>query len=295
MMASLSSGADAPLPRGLAIAWCGAAGYVMGTAALAGILLSERFDPNGALGLLAVGLAPGLLSAAAGWLGTRIERPGLAFVVTVVASLAVSALCAPSTWILLALTGGQTQIDTMIGGDSAVGLLVLVTVIGAFVAAPLGVIFGILFALGVSLVLALRRRPSRGAIDVALAGLGAGALVVGALSADYLVEHYPTAVSWRAVEVPWPLVAVALGFATLGALAMLLGAVRLVARHGLVARARRGRARGWQVVDAGAVPGADAVPRLFPYGDATRVLVRHAAAEAGPFRSADTASAVARV
>ncbi|MEZ4337556.1 MAG: hypothetical protein R3B82_13130 [Sandaracinaceae bacterium] len=294
-MTMLLSGSDAPLPRWLAPAWCGGAGYVMGLSALSTILASEHFDPNGPLGLLAVGLAPGLLSAAGGWVGSRLESPFVGLVVTIMSSLAASVLCAPLTWVLLAVTGGNTQVGSMVGGGSALGVLTLVTIIGAFVAAPLGVFFGVLYGAVVALVQALRRRPARGARDLALFGLGLGATAIGVASAYYLVRVHPGAVTYAPSEIPWIVVGLAVIYASVGAVAALLGGALLILRHGHVALAQRGRRAGWTVVDLESVDDASSLPRLFPFGAARRVLVRQETAEVGPFRSGDTATALARV
>lgn len=294
MTERLLGGDDAPLARGVGVAWCGVAGYLMGTAVLASLLPIERFHPNGPVGLLAVGLAPGLLSATAAWLGARASSAVTTALLTLVGSLVASLFCPPFTWVLLAITGGDTQTDSFLGGGDALGVLVLVTILGAFLAAPLGVLFGMVFSAANAIVCALHERTARGTRDLALVALGLGMCAVSAVSIAFLFDVSedpgdPT------IPFPAPLVGLAALAGGLGALAALVGAVRAIARHALVLRMRRGRLAGWAVVDAREVAGAADAPRLFAFGDADRVLVRRATTADGPFRSGETAIAVARV
>lgn len=298
MTRRLLEGPDRPLPSWLGAAWCGVAGYAMGTPVLATILESERFHPNGALGLLAVGLAPGLLSAAAGWLGARGQRVATVVLLTMVGALVASLFCAPLTWILLAVTGGETQIGAVGTGSSAAGVLVLVTIIGAFLAAPLGILFGMIFTVGTTALRVLADRPARSARDLAAIILGLGTAAIGAASVGYLLEvHAAQGPNWPVgahYEVPWGLVSVSATIAIVGGLAALDGALRAFGRGRAVARARRGELPGWAVVDASTVEEAPTLPRLFAFGEPASVLVRRETSERGPFRSGETATAVAQ-
>ena len=241
-----------------------------------------------------MGLAPGSLSALGALIGSRGDKAGTAFGLTLFGSLVTSLLCAPLTWILFMVEQGAVGSPGFgsTPGD-VLGILFVVSFFGAFIAAPLGLFFGVVFGFGVSTVARLREGASRASLDAALAALGSGWVVVGAAAFTVLLDEQridPFAMALRDDAFLF----LAAGLAALGAGVALVGATRIAARLLVLFRIRRGAVPGWAIVAPGEVEAID-VPRLLPFGGADGVLVRLARAEAGPFRSGDACEAVALV
>jgi len=278
-------GTDAPPLRPLAIAWAALGGWALGSAFY---LLFVRHEPVPLL----FGVPAGLLSAFAMAKATRAREDEVPSVIVGYSVLA-AIFCPAVTF------GAAALITAPCGGGSAphlLGIWIGGSVVGAFFAAPLGTVFGVVYAM-VWRFLDASRRDGGSAREsawirfgIALSSLGAGLLALDLLVPP-VAYHYPFA-----APPPRPDFLALLGWFALtgGALPMLRGLARWQRRRMLLERVRRGRVPGWALVRGETIEDADSLPRLFPGPRARYVLVQRAPNAQGPFRSSETAIPVAR-
>lgn len=292
MESTIFRGGGAP-PRWLGVLWVFGGGYLMGTVALARILGGEFPTRGEPFSILLLGLAPGVLSAAAALLGVQGKRVGSAILLTMVGALVTSLLCAPVTWCLCALV----ESSYAGGPEDWPGVILFVTFFGAFIGAPLGLVFGAVFSVGISLVAALRARAANASLDAALFALGLGWVLVGGGTALFVAtgDIASPLVTSRGFAHDSTLLWLAIALGAVGLGVAITGATGWVSRRWLARRARVGLLAGWAIVDAADVELTEGLPRLFPFGRADGVLLRRAATSRGPFRSCEPSTAVARV
>jgi len=277
-------GTDAPPLRPLAIAWAALGGWALGSAFY---LLFFRHEPIPLL----FGVPAGVLSAIAMAKATR-ARPDEVPSVIVGYSVLAAIFCPAVTFGAAALVTSPWG-----GGPSAshmLGVWIGGSVVGAFFAAPLGTVFGVIYAM-VWRFLDASRGDGGSARDsawirfgIALSSLGAGLLAFDLLVPP-LGHHHLFAVPSR------PDFLALLGWFALigGALPMLRGLVGWHRRRRILERVRRGRVPGWALVRAETIVDADALPRLFPGPRPRYVLVQRAPTAQGPFRSSETTVPIA--
>lgn len=281
-------------PQWVGVAWIAVAGFVMGIFVLSLMLTMEGVRPNGPAGLLACGLPTALLSAAAALGGVHARSPTMQALAVWLLSALASVLCPALTWILLVVTGG----DDGVPQADATAILVFGTLFGAFVAVPIALVFGAVYGVALAVLAWLRGRPAGSTRDVAGVALGALSVLVGVAGivpwANADLEG-GAAVRAAALWVPGVPIALGAAFAIAGAVAALGCGLRLARRARFVGQVARGEVDGWAIVPEDDIDGYAALPRLFAFGRPIDVLVRREAHEAGPFRSGEATTPVARV
>ncbi|MGE0787145.1 MAG: hypothetical protein AB7S26_15850 [Sandaracinaceae bacterium] len=259
----------------LVVGWCGFAGGLIALALYAA--LTRELD---ARVFLAAAVCGGL-SAVSVDLGRRNapEQPALG-------ALSYSVLAAMTCPVLTGLVVLPFEARSTTAGE-ALGVLVVLALVGQAVAIPLGFGLGLIYAGAVRVGVALEDRATQGSVDVLVALLSVATVGVGATVAlTYASGHHARDEAMTSLGV---------GVVAIGVLGATFGVARLAVRRALVRRAAEGELTGWAVRDADELDVPDELPRLFPIGTASRVLVTTDAHAAGPFRTRDAEVPVAWV
>jgi hypothetical protein len=266
-----------PAPRPLyALLWTlllGATGFVMGFAALQRITVGMDLQAGD---VLRASLAPALLCGAVASGASLFRSPRRVALAAFLFSLPAAIACTPLTLLFARLEDSFFH--------HYVQLLLAATVLGAIVALPLGVLFGLVHAALLGTLEALRGRRALTGLSSTLLFGGAGWFVVGL----GVVGLTPASAVHR--ELGQQLGAL---LAAAGALLALLSLARIGWILLQLAWARRGRHRSW-VVEAPRERDASLAP-LLAFGPADAVLRCRLRTADGPFRSGDATVAVARV
>lgn len=256
---------DAPISV-LWVAWTAVAGLVLGALALKGILDLFGFQLTFEGQLFVVALPTAALSAGAAALGAKVRHP-LGGALTILAlCVAAGAVCATPTFVLTMLTNGE-------GLDEGGGPILAVAVIGAFYGAPLGALFGSVYAVVLGAGRAAAARPCAAQLDVVLAIAGLGWMGVGL--ACGLIARVDEGLASAGVA-GWFL-------ALAGCLLAATGVVRFEARRWWIGRVRGGRVPGWSIEPA--TPELPAAVPVYPFGACDAIVVSHEPLSEGPFRT----------
>ncbi|MBX3275964.1 MAG: hypothetical protein KF729_37275 [Sandaracinaceae bacterium] len=263
--------------RGFAIAFAGLAGMVLGATVL---LVFARE----AWGMLALGAIPGVASAFVVARATRRRRRDATGSIIGLSVLA-AVLCPFAAMTLLLLTAGAPG-----GSQELLFFACLGGGVGAFFAAPFGLVLGALYA-WVWQRLDACRAHGRAALEDLWMRFGDALLGVGGIS---LVIALVPGLAYGSGDAADLLLPLAGATVLVGALARVLGVLLARERRRLAREVREGAIAGWAVVPAEEIEDAAALPSLFA-ASSGEVLVRRAAGACGPFRSCETIEPVARL
>lgn len=235
---------------------------------------------------IAVGLCTGLLTAAlaAGSI-TLPSTVGKATVSCIFGAIAAALLNTPLSFIVVSKVGAEfANIN-----DRLFSIAPLSAVFGATIAAPLGFTFGLLYLVPVRVAHRLCRSLAHEALDKVLLVVGTWSLCVGALclvGGLFLVRQ-------NAFYPPNSIIpnVIAVIVMVIGAIASIVGFVRLKVRRRWLERVRKGRVDGWELVPL-SEPEELVVglrPMLDARGTADAVLARKLPGHpSGAYRTGDT-------